>query len=350
MRIPKKHLRDGSKEKDAAFEAFAEDMQKAKADGGGVRWSARGWCYVLESTELPKSVFDYFEKVINDCRKDGYLPVDFTAEEEGRIWHGVEVPEMKNSGRTPVEYLKSYLSACLKCENWYTPDWWDGEKYYIQMVVEKIDLVTLFEPITEKYHIPIATAKGWSSILMRAIYARRFQEAEKRGLKCVLLYCGDFDPDGRRISDFLRSNLEDIKDIVWEDGTEGYDPVDLEIKRFGLDYDFIIENKLTWIENLITGSKKNLADPKHKNFHLEYVQSYIKKYGIRKVEANAIVKDPKLGKPLCEKAIRKYLGRDALDRFQKKRDKIVDEMNEVREKTGVNVSIKKALELIEDEE
>jgi len=348
MRIPKKNLRGERREE--ALRIFAEDMQQTKRDAGNVRWSARGWCYALESTELPKSVFDYFEGLINDCRRDGFLPIDFTAEEEGRIWHGVEIPEMIKTGRTPVKYLESYLNACLECEEWYTPDWWDGEKYYIQMVVEKIDLVTLFEPITEKYHIPIATAKGWSSMLMRAIYARRFREAEEKGLICVLLYCGDHDPDGLRISDFLRSNLEDLKDIVWEDGTKGYDPVNLKIDRFGLDYDFIIKNNLTWIENLITGSKKNLADPKHPNFKMEYVQSYIKNFGVRKVEANAIVKKPSLGKPLCEKAIQKYLGKDALKRFQKKRQKVIDEMNAVREKTGINESIQDALDLIEGEE
>lgn len=77
--------------------------------------------------------------------------------------------------------------------------------------------------------------------------------------------------------------------MVWEDGGEGYDPEGLEIVRFGLNYDFIEKHNLSWINNLITGSKRDLGSPSHKNFKMPYVQEYIKKFGIRKCEANAIV-------------------------------------------------------------
>lgn len=100
----------------------------------------------------------------------------------------------------------------------------------------QIDLKTLFKELCRALHIPIATSKGWSSILQRAEYAKRYLDAEKQGLKCVLLYCGDHDPDGLRISDFLRGNLEDLKNVVWSDETKGYDPHDLIIDRFGLNH------------------------------------------------------------------------------------------------------------------
>lgn len=90
-------------------------------------------------------------------------------------------------------------------------------------------------------------------------YAKRFKQAEDRGLKCVLLYCGDHDPDGLRISEFIRKSLEGLEDIVWSEGTEGYNPDNLEIERFGLNYNFIETNKLPWIDDVITGSKKGLA-------------------------------------------------------------------------------------------
>jgi len=135
----------------------------------GFKVSSRGWCYQLESARLiNKDQFDRVESVINKCRKKGILPIDFVAEEEGRQFSGVEEPE--NS--SPLEYLKGYIQAPLDCHNWYTPDWWEGEEYYIQMLVEKIDLKTLFFPICVQYHIPIATSKGWSSMLQRATYAR----------------------------------------------------------------------------------------------------------------------------------------------------------------------------------
>lgn len=312
----------------------------------GFKVSARGWCYQLESERLiNKDEFDKVESWINKCRKTGILPIDFTAEEEGRKFSGVEDP----TDASPVELMGGYIRASMKCEEYYTPDWWAGEDYYIQMLVEKIDLKTLFTPVCKKYHIPIATSKGWSSMLQRAIYARRFKEAEDNGLQPVLLYCGDHDPDGLRISDFIRKNLYDLKDIEWEDGEEGYDPTDLKIIRFGLDADFIEEHHITWINNLITGSKKNLADPNHKNHKMPYVQEYIATHGIRKCEANAIVPMPEVAKNLVDNAIKHFLGDDALSRFASKRRAVKEELDEFREKTGLNESLQKALDLIDND-
>ena len=202
----------------------------------------------------------------------------------------------------------------------------------------------------KEYHIPIATSKGWSSKLQRAEYARRFKEAEDRGLKCVILYAGDHDPDGLRISDFLRKNLYDLQNIVWGDGTEGYDPSDLIIDRFGLNHDFIETNNLTWIDNLITASGKNLASPSHRNYHLSYVQDYLAEYGARKCEANAIVPIPDIARDLCRGVIEDYIGAGALDRFEVKRQEIRDELSEFRERTGLDGAIENAIRLIDDEE
>jgi hypothetical protein len=312
----------------------------------GFKVSARGWCYQLESSRLiNKDQFDRVENVINKCRKKGILPIDFVAEEEGRQFSGIERPQ----DETPLEYLKSYMEAPLNCHRWYTPDWWDGEEYYIQMLVEKIDLKTLFSPVCEKYHIPIATSKGWSSMLQRAGYAKRFQEAEEKGLTCVLLYCGDHDPDGLRISDFIKSNLLDIQDITWENGSNGYDPGNLIIQRFGLDADFIFRHNLTWIDNLITGSGKNLASPAHKNFKMPYVREYIQRFGERKCEANAIVPMPEEARELVESTIVSFVGPGALERFDEKMKEIKDEMDEVRIKTGLAEIIERAIQLIDNE-
>lgn len=313
----------------------------------GFKVSSRGWCYQLESERLiNKDQFDKVEKLINDCRKKGIIPIDFTAEEEGRKFSGVVTP----NENTPQEEMREWIEYLLITETFgFQPNWWEGEKYYIQMLVEKIDLKTLFKPICEIYKIPIATSKGWSSMLQRAEYARRFKEAEENGLKPVLLYCGDHDPDGLRISDFIRKNLEDLIEITWEDGLEGYDPQDLIIDRFGLDYDFIIQNNFTWINNLITGSGKNLGSPSHKNYHMEYVQDYIKKYGVRKCEANAIVPKPQIAKQLVNNAITKYLGENAQQRFKEKLNEVKATINDFRERIGLNKSLQAALDAIDNE-
>jgi hypothetical protein len=331
---------------DENLKKFAQQLKELSRQIG-FKVSARGWCYQLESARLiNKDQFDRVENIINKCRKKGILPIDFVAEEEGRQFSGVEEPEAE----TPLEYLKAYIEAPLKCHRWYTPDWWDNEEYYIQMLVEKIDLKTLFSPVCEKYHIPIATSKGWSSMLQRANYANRFKETEDNGLKCVLLYCGDHDPDGLRISDFIKENLVDLQNIYWESGEVGYSPDNLIIQRFGLDADFIYRHNLTWIDNLITGGGKNLASPSHRNFKMPYVQEYLQKFGERKCEANAIVPMPNEARELVENTIISFLGADAISRFDMKREKVKDQMDEIRIKTGLKKTIEKAIQLIDDED
>lgn len=323
--------------------AFAEELIKLQSQID-FKVSARGWCYQLEQFGLiTKAEFDKAERLINkECRQKGHLPIDFVAEEESRKFSGIEVPNKL----TPLEFIKDFLNDVLIAERYYTPDWWEGEDYYIQMVVEKIDLKSLFTPVCEEYHIPIATSKGWSSMLQRAEYARRFMEAEAKGLRCVLLYCGDHDPDGLRISEFLRSNLDDLKNIAWEDGVEGYDPIDLTIDRFGLNYDFIIANDLSWINNLITGSGKNLASPSHPNHRMSYVQDYLTQVGERKCEANALVVAPVQGRLLCRQAIEHYVGQDAVQRFNNRWLVISKEINKLREDTGIKASVEKAIRII----
>lgn len=325
------------------FAAILEEMQEKI----GFRVSARGWCYLLEQNgAIDKSQFNKVESWVNNCRRRGILPIDFVAEEDARKFYGVETP----CEESPVQDMGGWLEAFQNCEEHYAVDWWNDEEYYIQMVVEKVDLVTLFRPVCRHYHIPIANSKGWSSLLQRAEYARRYQEAEERGMTCVLLYCGDHDPDGLRISDFMRKNLEQVKNIRWKDGTEGYDPAKLEVARFGLNYQFIVDNGFTWIDNLITGSGRDLGSPSHPNHDLDYVQDYIGDFGRRKCEANVLVTDPSVARSLCRGAIEEYLGGKARQRFADKRQRVRDYVTKFRERSGIADAIKEAWEAIGDED
>lgn len=323
------------------FADFLRDLSSQMDD----KISSRGWAYILEQKRyINKDQFDQVTAKINACRKKGYLPIDFVAEESVRQFEGVETP----SEWSIIEEFETWLKESLNAFDYYSTDWWDSEDYYIQMVVEKVDLVTLFKSVCKDHHIPIANSKGWSSMLQRAEYARRFKEAEDRGLQCVLLYCGDHDPDGLRISEFLRKNLYDLKDVTWDDGEEGYNPKDLIIDRFGLNYDFIIRNGFTWIDNLITGSGKNLASPKHKNYKMPYVQEYLQTIGERKCEANVLVTLPKIAQDLCTQAIEKYLGDDAQERFQAKRKAVREELENFLSESGSQDLLDTIFERIED--
>ena len=299
--------------------------------------SSRGWCYFLEGYNIiTKGDFDKVQKAINECRKKGYLPIDFVAEDPKRLWSGVETPERV----TPEAYLKQWLEGAMTAEEYYTPDWWKGETHYIQAMVEKIDLVNMFRPICKEYHIPIVNAGGWYDIMERAIAARRFKEAEEKVLTPVILYFGDFDPFGLAISNFILKNFWEIyRGTAWA-------PRRLIVERFGLNFDFIEEQGLTWIDNLESGSGKDMSLMDNR-----IVQEYVTQYGVRKCEANAVMKASArpMALTLCRNTIEKYLGSDALSRFARKREDIRERLGEFKERTGLGEAIGEALRLIEDE-
>ncbi|MHA2404627.1 MAG: hypothetical protein ACXADH_16625 [Candidatus Kariarchaeaceae archaeon] len=312
----------------------------------GFKLSSRGWCYQLEGFNIiTKHNFDYMQKKITELRKEGIIPVDLLAEDEGRKFEGVEEPEL----RSYAEFVKAVLTNTINCGKYYAPDWWKDEEYYIQMLVEKIDLKTLFAPICQEYHIPIGNARGWSSLRQLAQLAQRFKSAEQDGKQCVLLYFGDHDPDGLRISETLRANLSELKNIRWMNTSfeGGYDPKNLIIDRFGLNYNFIEQHDLTSIDNLITGSGKNLASPTHPNHNLDYVQDYIARYDKRKWEANSVVIIPNQARQLCRHTIEDYLGQDAKTRFQQKKQATSEAIDRELRELQLKKTIEQAIQRID---
>lgn len=289
----------------------------------GKKVSARDWCYLLEGYNIiDKSEFDLCEKYIIICRKEGFLPIDFTAKDDTRKFY--------NTGDFDIEYedpdiyIENVLINILNIEEEKKDIiFWDFQEYYIQMMVEKVDIRNLFYEICRACHIPIANAKGWSDLNCRNDLAQNFKIAEDRGLKPVLLYYGDLDPAGLKIAETLRKNLKAI-----EKATK-WNPNNLIIERFGLNIDFIEKNNLTWIDNLITGSGKNLADPRHPDHNKPYVQDYIRKYGIRKCEATAILPIGDIAKTDCAITIINYLGKNCFDEYNKRLEEIKNEVIEV---------------------
>ena len=244
--------------RDVALQKFADALKNIQKQID-FKMSSRGWAYFLENLEvyLPsgdrftKGHFNKVEDTIVTCRKRGFLPIDFTVSDKRRAFEGVEIP----SSSSPVRSFKSILRTVV--ENiYYTPNYWEGESYYIQMAVEKADLVSLFKPICQQFHIPIANMVGWSDLNSRFKMLRRFAKAQELGLEPKLLYYGDLDPYGNAISDFLRDNFNSMSEA-----TGWYAPSDL-VDRFGLNLDFVIANDLTWVDNLISGSGNQLNSPK----------------------------------------------------------------------------------------
>lgn len=289
--------------RDFAREISAIDAQVAKR----VKYSSRGWCYLLEGLgKITKDEFDACQKAINDCRKIGLLPIDFVAEDQDMTRRFMGIHEAADPTAL-LERMKKGVEDMLNKLLSLTTDFWDGEEYYVMMCVEKGDILNLFKPICDEYHVPIVNSKGWPPILLRAHIAELSQRAEMRELTPVLLLFYDHDPAGLKISETFRKNLEDCA------GGTGWYPYNLMIERFGLNKEDIDRYNLTWIENLKTSSGRESLD-----------YDYIGKFGKRKCESNALFKNDetlKAAEEICRKAIEKYYGKDALKRFAAKVEK-----------------------------
>jgi hypothetical protein len=121
----------------------------------------------------------------------------------------------------------------------------------------------------------------------------------------------------------LKENYREIA------GAVRWDPDDLTVDRFGLNADFIEEQGLPWIEGLKTGSGQDLGSPRHAHYNRPYVQEYIRRYGKRKVEANALVTRPEAGRRLFREAIHRYLSPDSPKEYEQQLDPIRQDLRAV---------------------
>ena len=247
--------------------------------------------------------------MISACRKDGHLPVDICGNDNGR-----PTANLKYIDRTSVEEEAEDIIARMQeaYRNYHPFSLWANQEYFVQVAVEKMGVYSLFEKPTGEFDVPLVNIGGWSDINSRVALMRRYAYWEARGKKCVLLPFVDHDPGGLHIVKFLLKNLAGLSDAV------GWSPGNLIIDRFGLNPDFIRRHRLTWIDNLETSSGERLDDEHHPDHYKDYVQSYIKKFGVRKVEANALVVCPEAARELCRQAILKYVSQSAIEKYRRR--------------------------------
>lgn len=310
--------------------------------------SARGWGYHLENENIiTKTNIDKAETMVNRLRKNDYgincsLPLDFTAQDDARTWY---CDDYDPHYEDPSQYIDIKGTALINGWSYDGECFWDSQDVFIQVLVEKIDLVSLFKPVCDEYYIPISTSKGWSSLNQRGKIITRFYRWQQQGKHPILLYCGDHDPPGLRISNTLKKNLRDLTDAQIPDGDGGYitgwRPDYVTINRFGLNREFIDDYDIPWVDNLQTDSRgggvSDLSNPRHEDHDKQYVQEYLATHGARKVEANALVAHPDAGRRLFRETVKGYLGENPHDSHHKDIDAGKKQIREAMRDAGVDM-------------
>lgn len=289
-----------------ARRAMGEAIEALSASTG-YKFGPRGWAYYAEGLGLiTKGEFDRFEKLLTDMRKDGELDPEVIEPDASRM--ATTVNDFDASPHPPEIYarwavddigdqLRSWATAFF--ENGF----WDGLDYYVEMIVEKKDLVQIFRSTADRYNVRITNGKGDTDIHTRLAMLKRFRDHTEAGRRCVLLAIGDHDPKGLHIVDGLHRTImscANIKGLDW-------DYPDFDVINIGLTEHQVDSFGLMKIGNLETGGGRDLSDPRHPDHYKPYVQDYIRRFGVWKCEANALVGHPAKAQAMLESAINEFI-------------------------------------------
>lgn len=273
----------------------------------GYRFGPRGWAYYAEGLGLiTKGEFDRFEKLLTDMRKDGELDPDVIEPDASRV--ATEVYDFDASTITPERHARYAVNEIGErlltwTRAYHVAGYWDALDYYVEIIVEKKDLVQIFRSTADRYNVRITNGKGDTDIHTRLAMLKRFRDHTEAGRQCVLLAVGDHDPKGLFIVDGLHRTIMScagIKGLDWDDP-------EFEVVSVGLTEDQIDDLGLMKIPNLETGGKLDLSNPSHPDHYKPYVQEYLARFGCWKCEANALVGHPQRAMDLLENAINRFI-------------------------------------------
>jgi len=157
--------------------------------------------------------------------------------------------------------------------DYYLSSYWAGQKYFVELWIEKEALKGFFEPYARRYKVNLVVCKGYPSVT-------RLREAKEQRLippnaKYIILYFGDFDPSGEDIFRWINEELK---------------PYNIEVRKVALTREQVIKYKLP---PMIPKKK----DPRYKK--------YVKKYGEVAVELDAL--HPAILRDIIRKSILKYM-------------------------------------------
>lgn len=92
---------------------------------------------------------------------------------------------------------------------WYRRDLMQSQPDHIELIVEKLTVQGIINPIANQYCVPMTVGRGYCSLSPRKAIVERFERSGKDRL--VLLIASDFDPDGEEIAQsFARSCRDDF--------------------------------------------------------------------------------------------------------------------------------------------
>lgn len=159
----------------------------------GLRLTLRQLYYQLVTRNAITNEERSYKKLsslVSDARLAGLT--DWEAIED-RIRVPYKKPEFTN--------LKDLIDAAIAS---YRLPRWEGQKYNVELWVEKDALAGVLRPLADKYHVVMMVNRGYSSQTSMYEGAQRFKEKGQAG---VLLYLGDHDASGEDMVRDIQNRL-----------------------------------------------------------------------------------------------------------------------------------------------
>lgn len=214
MLIEYKHISFGATRL-ALIEQANEIIEDYEADGYTL--SLRQLYYQFVARDIiPNSERSYknLGNLINDARMAGMIS-----------WESIED---RGRGIKPWLIQEDEREVLRDIEYQFGLDFWERQKIYVEVWVEKDALTSVIERPCQRYRIPYMPCKGYLSASEMWRAGQRFKEKYLADHECILIHLGDHDPSGL---DMTRDSIDRLDMLSF--GT----PVD--VRRIALNMDQI---------------------------------------------------------------------------------------------------------------
>lgn len=135
-------------------------------------------------------------------------------------WDAIEDRIRQPRYQSEFENIGSLIEAAIYA---YRLPRWSGQKYYVELWVEKDALAGVLEPLAKEFHVTMMVNRGYSSQSAMYESANRFiDRGVSKNKKPILFYLGDHDPSGEDM----------VRDI--ENRLKLFEVYDIEVRKLAL--------------------------------------------------------------------------------------------------------------------
>lgn len=263
---------------------------------------------------------DYIENSVRSYKRIGGIVSD--ARNAGLIdWNAIEDRNrdayLPNSWKNPAEIVDAAART-------FRVDRWEGQKNYVEVMVEKDALSGVLQPLCSKYHVRFSANKGYSSSTMMFEAGQRIRDAMKDSdavsNQFHIIYCGDHDPSGIDMTRDVRERIilySGIAPILESEGLDAQAEDLIHIERLALNWDQVEK----W------NPPPNPAKETDSRF-----AAYRSEFGDESWELDAV--EPRRLRDLVEQHIKGLIDWELWNVIKKREDSMREELKEFAENYG----------------